>query len=102
MSIKNNCMCDPFSNCVAHWFQCYPNLKARPQSADGIVSIIPSEPRERVVRKAARVGIKRIRMQPGAESENAIHFCYDADLNLFYGRCVMVLSVPVDAGNEDF
>ncbi|NIA30384.1 MAG: CoA-binding protein [Actinobacteria bacterium] len=74
---------------------CYPNLEALPEPVDGIVSVVPPEQTERVVREAARLGIKRIWMQPGAESENAIRFCHEAGLSVIYGKCVMVLSAPV-------
>jgi len=79
---------------------CYPNLKALPEPVDGIVSVVPPRQTERVVREAAQVGIKRIWMQPGAESKDAIHFCRENNLNVVYGRCVMVLSVPIDAGDQ--
>ncbi len=80
---------------------CYPNLKALPEPVDGIVSVVPPEQTERVVQEAAEMGIQHIWMQPGAESQNAIQFCREKGLNVISGKCVMVLSSPIDAGDQD-
>ena len=48
---------------------------------------------EQIVREAHRLGIKKIWMQPGAESEEAIKFCEEHGIYVFHGLCVMLESL---------
>ena len=86
---------------------CYPNLAALPEPVDGIVVVVPPEVTEQIVREADAVGIRRVWLQPGAESTAAIRYCEEHGLDVIHDECVMVLAPrrrrrwpPDDAGFE--
>lgn len=74
---------------------CYPNLAALPEKVDGVVIVVPPRETEQVVREADAVGIKRVWMQQGAESPEAIAFCESHGMPVVYGECIMMFAAPV-------
>ena len=73
---------------------CYPSLKSlieflnkRP---DLIVTIIPPEITKKIVEQCRIYGIKKIWMQPGSESKEAIKFCDDNSIEVVHGICIVV------------
>jgi hypothetical protein len=71
---------------------CWPDLAALPEKVDGAVLVVPPEQTERIVEKLAEADIKRVWMQPGAESKKAIQYCEEKGMSVIYQECVMVLS----------
>jgi predicted CoA-binding protein len=74
---------------------CYPSLKDLPRPAGGVVLVVPPAATEAVVREAAGLGIRRVWMQPGAESEEAVQFCRERGIAVVHDACVMVVSRPL-------
>lgn len=74
---------------------CYPNLAALPEKVDGVVIVVPPKETEQVVREAEAAGIKRVWMQPGAESPEAIAFCEARGIAVVHGECIMMFAPPV-------
>lgn len=73
-------------------FACYPSLAKLPKPADALVLIVPPAQSEIMVREALAQGIRRIWMQPGAESPEAVSFCEKNGIELVHGGdCVLVL-----------
>lgn len=68
----------------------YPSLADLPQSPDVIDLVVPPAVTEQVVKEAHQLGLARIWMQPGAESEAAIAFCRDHGIQVVYDACAMV------------
>jgi len=78
---------------VAQFIQderCYPNLQSLPEPVGGMIIVVPPKETEAVVREASLAGIRRIWMQQGAESEEAIRFCRENGLDVIYGRCILM------------
>lgn len=71
---------------------CYPDLAALPERVAGIVVVVPPHTTEQIVREADAVGIRRVWLQPGAESATAIQYCNEHGLAVVYDECVMVLA----------
>jgi predicted CoA-binding protein len=71
---------------------CYPDLASLPERVDGIVVVVPPQVTEQIVRQADAAGIKRVWLQPGAESSAAIRYCEEHGLDVIYDECVMVLA----------
>jgi len=69
---------------------CYASLEALPVKPDVADLVVPPEITEKVVRVCKKLGIDKIWMQPGSESETAIRFCRENGLNVIHGVCVMV------------
>ena len=70
--------------------KCYPYLKDLPTKPDVVNVVVPPKVTEKIVRTCKMLGITKVWMQPGSESENAIKFCHENDIDIVYGACVMV------------
>ena len=67
--------------------RCYPDLKDLPMKPDVVV---PPKVTERIVETCKELGITRVWMQPGSESETAINFCEKNGIDVVHGVCVMI------------
>ena len=70
--------------------KCYPKLKDLPTKPDVANIVVPPKIAEKIVRTCKTLGITKVWMQPGSESENAIKFCHENNIDVVYGVCVMV------------
>lgn len=70
--------------------KCYPDLKDLPIKPDVINVVVPPKVTEEIVKMYKMLGITKVWMQPGSESESAIRFCRENDIDVVYGVCVMV------------
>jgi len=70
--------------------RCYRSVKDIPEIIDVVNIVTPPKVTEKIVRECKAKGIKRVWIQPGAESEDAIKFCKDNDIDVICGLCVMV------------
>jgi len=71
---------------------CYPSLSDLPQKPEVAVMVVPPPMTEAAVAECARLGIRQIWMQPGAESAAAIEACRENDIEVVAGGpCLMVL-----------
>jgi predicted CoA-binding protein len=71
---------------------CFPGLSGLQETVDGLVLVVPPRVTEQTVREAAALGIKRVWMQPGAESDEAVRFCEGNGITVIWGLCIMVRS----------
>jgi predicted CoA-binding protein len=71
---------------------CVPNLAALPEEVHGVSIITPYPVTERVVEEAAELGIQRLWMQPGAESDHALERAEELGLSVIAGGpCLLVV-----------
>ena len=70
--------------------KCYPSLEDLPVKPDVVDVVVPPEITEKIVETCKRLGITRVWMQPGSESEKAIRFCQENAIDVVYGVCVMI------------
>jgi predicted CoA-binding protein len=70
--------------------KCYPSLEKLPVVPDVVDVVVPPKITEQIVKKCKDIGVKKVWMQPGSESEEAIRFCEDNGIDIVYGVCVMV------------
>lgn len=75
--------------------RCFENLGAIEEPVGGVVIVVQPEQTEQVVKDAAEAGIKKVWMQQGAESKNAIQFCKDNGIAEVHGECIIMFSNPV-------
>ncbi len=69
--------------------KCYPDLKTLPRKPDVVDVVVPPKITEEIVRMCKELGIIRVWMQPGSESEAAIRFCDANGIHVVHGVCVM-------------
>jgi predicted CoA-binding protein len=68
----------------------YRTLAELPQQPDVVDLVVPPAVTETIVKEAHQLGLSRIWMQPGAQSEAAIAFCQDHDMHVVFDACAMV------------
>jgi predicted CoA-binding protein len=69
---------------------CWPSLSTLPEPVGGVVVVVPPDAVGRVVREAFEAGIRRVWLQQGAESPEAIHYGADNNISLIYGECILM------------
>jgi len=70
--------------------KCYPGLGDLPTKPDVVDVVVPPKITEEIVKTCKRLGITKVWMQPGSESETAIKFCHENGIEVVYGVCVMI------------
>ena len=68
----------------------YPSLADLPVKPAVVDLVVPPKVTEGVVRECAKLGLSRVWMQPGAESEEAIAYCQAEGIDVVHGACAMV------------
>ncbi len=68
----------------------YATLRDLPKKPDGVSIVIPPSATEQTVRLAHELGLPRVWMQPGAESDEAIEFCDSNGLACIHHKCILV------------
>jgi predicted CoA-binding protein len=74
--------------------RCYPDLSALPETPDGVVTVVPPETTEQVVKQARTAGIRRVWMQQGSESEAAIRYGRENGMSVIDGECILMFAEP--------
>ena len=70
--------------------QCYPTLDDIPVEVDVVDFVVPPEVTERTLCDCKRLGLERIWLQPGSESEAALNYCSKNNLKVVHDTCVML------------
>jgi len=79
--------------------KCYPNLENLPIKPEVVDVVVPPKVTEDVVKACKGLGITRVWMQPGSESEKAIKFCEENGIDVVYGVCVMIERTKQSSSN---
>lgn len=72
--------------------RCYPSLIELPVAVEGLILVVPPDQAEVLVRQADIVGIRRIWMQPGVESEDLLAYCDERCLEVIHDACLLQLA----------
>ncbi len=70
--------------------QLYLSLAELPEKPAVVDIVVPPKVTEEVVRQCAELGLHRVWMQPGAESEAAIQFCHENGIKVVHDTCAMI------------
>jgi predicted CoA-binding protein len=68
----------------------YPTLADLPESPDVVDVVVPPQVTDKVVQQVHELGLNRVWMQPGAESQAAIEYCQEHGIQVVYDACAMV------------
>ena len=69
--------------------RCYSDIKNLPTKPDVVDLVVPPKATEETVKTCKTFGITKVWMQPGSESETAIKFCHDNNIDIVHGVCIM-------------
>lgn len=70
----------------------YPRLSDLPEKPDVVDTVVPSKVTEKIVAEVAELGIKRMWMQPGSESDEAIRLAEEKGIIVVHNACAMSLA----------
>ena len=71
--------------------KCYRSLSAVPEKPQGVSVVVPPKATVEVAKEAAKLGVKAVWMQPGAEHPDAVKILRDAGIPvIFGGSCILV------------
>jgi predicted CoA-binding protein len=70
--------------------KCFASLEELPVKPDVVDVVVPPKVTEEIVKTCKKLGIKKVWMQPGSESDAAIKFCKNNNINVIHGMCIMV------------
>jgi uncharacterized protein len=70
--------------------KCYPNLESLPEKPDVVNLVVPPKVTEKVVETCKELGVPRVWMQPGSESEKALKFCKNNGIEVVHDACIMI------------
>ena len=66
------------------------SLADLPQPPEVVDTVVPPVVTEQIVKEMHELGLKRVWMQPGSESEAAIAYCEQQDMQVVTRACAMV------------
>ena len=70
--------------------KCYATLSDLPVKVDVVDFVVPPLATEAILKECLELGLERIWLQPGSESEAAISFCRENNLKVVHDVCVMM------------
>ena len=70
--------------------KCYATLSDLPVKVDVVDFVVPPSATETILKECLELGLERIWLQPGSESEAAISFCRENNLKVVHDVCVMM------------
>ena len=70
--------------------KCYPSVESLPQMPQVVDLVVPPKVTNQIVKTCKKLGIRKVWMQPGSESETALKFCKENNIEVVYGVCVIV------------
>jgi len=69
----------------------YTSLADLPERPEVVDVVVPPAVTEQVVEEVHRLGLTRVWLQPGAESEAAIAYCHEHGVGVVHHACAMAL-----------
>ena len=70
--------------------KCYATISKVPVKIDVVDFVVPPDATEAILKECQELGLNRIWLQPGSESEAAIAFCHENKLKVVHDVCVML------------
>jgi predicted CoA-binding protein len=74
--------------------RCFDSLAALPEPVGGVFVAVPRAQCEKVVRDAAACGIRRVWLQQGCDTPEALRFCRSNGIDVVAGRCILMFADP--------
>ena len=73
---------------------CYPDLLLLPEKVDAIVINVPPAQAEKIVKVAKEAGIKKVWLQQGSQSEDAVKYCEENGIDCVSNECILMFAQP--------
>lgn len=72
----------------------YPSLKGLPEPVEAVLVVVPKTESAAVVKEAAEAGIRRVWLQQGSDSPEAVRIAGENGVALVSGECILMFARP--------
>ena len=69
---------------------CYGKVSDIPEKVDVVDFVVPPPVTENILKECKELGLNRIWLQPGSESQAAIKYCNENNMKVVHDLCVMM------------
>ena len=76
--------------------KCYKSISEVPKKPDVVITVVPPKVTEKIIENVASLGIKKVWMQPGSESDEAIEKCKKRGIEYVAKMCFVVDGLKED------
>jgi predicted CoA-binding protein len=73
---------------------CYVDLQSIPEKVEAVVICIPPSQAEAIVKQAKDAGINKVWLQQGSQSEAAVKFCKENEIDCVSNECILMFAQP--------
>ena len=73
---------------------CYPDLQSVPEKIDAVVINVPPTIAETILREVKEAGIKKVWLQQGSQSDDAVKFCNENGIDCVSNECILMFAQP--------
>jgi len=70
--------------------KCYPDILSLPKKPDLIITVTPPDVTVKVLEQCIELGVEKVWVQPGSESEEAKRFAEANGLNAIFNACILI------------
>ncbi|MGD8305622.1 MAG: CoA-binding protein [Ignavibacteria bacterium] len=74
--------------------KCYPNLDEVTENVDAVLINLPPQNVLEVIRDVHASGIKKVWLQRGSQSEEAVMYCKENDIDCVSNECILMFVEP--------
>ncbi len=73
---------------------CYKKLEEIPDTIGGVITVVPPAVTLDITKECVKLGIKRIWMQPGSDSGEAMQVAFENHIETIVNSCIMMYAKP--------
>ena len=75
---------------------CYPDITSIPEKPEAVLLSIPPDKTEVIMEEILNAGITKVWMQQGSQSDKAIKFCNDHNIDCVSNECILMFAEPAE------
>lgn len=75
--------------------KCYPDLSSVPEKLDGVIINVSPLEAVNVIKDANAAGIKKVWLQQGSQSDEAVEFCEHNNMDCISNECIIMFTEPL-------
>ncbi len=74
--------------------KCYPSISSLPEELDSLIISVAPDKTMSVVEEAKNAGMRKIWIQRGSQSLEAVKFCRENNIDVISGECILMFAEP--------
>lgn len=78
-------------------FQCFPSIQKLPSEVSALIICTKPDKSLELVKDAVSKGIRHVWVQQGAKNEEAVDYALNHNVNVIYGKCILMFANPVNS-----